>query len=129
MENHKKLDTIRAGPLTAVLRLRNLQRNVQGLRPKKHEVLQAIVKEDVDIVLLQEALMLADFEWLHLALMSCLEGRSPLPTCAFKNIHTSLQELQMRPSYSLYTTSIGASQRQQLEAGELLTFASCTVLS
>lgn len=44
-------------------KLRVLQWNVQGLQPKKHQVLQAIFEEDLDVVLLQETLTPADFEW------------------------------------------------------------------
>ncbi len=44
-------------------RLRVLQWNVQGLRPKKHQVLQAVFEEHLDVVLLQETLTPADFEW------------------------------------------------------------------
>ncbi|MPC39679.1 hypothetical protein E2C01_033224 [Portunus trituberculatus] len=44
-------------------KLRVLQWNVQGLRPKKHQVLQAVFEENLDVVLLQETLTPAAFEW------------------------------------------------------------------
>lgn len=45
--------------------LRVLQWNVQGLRNKRPEILQAIVEEDLDLVLLQETLVPAHFEKLR----------------------------------------------------------------
>lgn len=39
------------------------QCNVQGLRPKRHHVLQAVVGEDLDVVCLQSKLVPASFEW------------------------------------------------------------------
>ncbi|KAG0718135.1 Heparan sulfate glucosamine 3-O-sulfotransferase 3A1 [Chionoecetes opilio] len=50
-------------PPPAAGRLKVLQWNIQGLRGKRPEVLQAIVEEDLDLVLLQETLTPEHFEW------------------------------------------------------------------
>ena len=63
MEGHSDATTTRAAPPATAPRLQILQWNVQGLRPKRHQVLQAVVEEDLDVVLLQETLAPADFEW------------------------------------------------------------------
>lgn len=36
---------------------------MHGLRPKRHQVLQAVVEEDLDVILLQETLTQADLEF------------------------------------------------------------------
>ncbi|XP_076042053.1 uncharacterized protein LOC143025957 [Oratosquilla oratoria] len=43
--------------------LKVLQWNMQGIRNKKHQLLQTIMEEGMDIVLLQETLAPGDFEW------------------------------------------------------------------
>ncbi|KAK8390570.1 hypothetical protein O3P69_010334 [Scylla paramamosain] len=40
-----------------------ITRGAEGLRPKKHQVLQAVFEEHLDVVLLLETLTPADFEW------------------------------------------------------------------
>ena len=52
-----------SAPPTVVPRLKVLQWNVQGLRPKKHQVLQTIFEENLYIVLLQKTLTPADTQW------------------------------------------------------------------
>ena len=77
MEGHAEGSSTHAAPPSAAPRLKALQWNVQGLRPKKHQVVQAIMEEDLDLVLLQETLTTAAFEW-------CVAGYSlhSLPTTA-----------------------------------------------
>ncbi|XP_050717435.1 uncharacterized protein LOC126999146 [Eriocheir sinensis] len=122
--------------------LRVLQWNVQGLRPKRHEVLQAIFQEGLDLVLLQETLTPADFTWrvagytLH-SLSATGEGgrgcvtlvksaiphrRITAPMHCGDGVETLAVKLQLG-ALSLTVYNIYRSQRHQLEAGELLGLA------
>ena len=124
-----------AGPPT----LKILQWNVQGLRPKKHELLQTIFEEHLNVVLLQETLTPADFEWrvagytLHsLPVAEGVRGCAALvrntiphhrvaaPVHCGDGVEVLALELQMG---SLLVYNIYRSQQHQLEAGELLTLA------
>ena len=83
-------------PPRAPHRLRVLQWNAQGLRNKKHEVQQAVVEEDLDVVLLQETLTPADFEWrvagyIHPALTPHCRGWRPRLLDSGEELHTSHQ--------------------------------------
>ncbi|KAG0713761.1 hypothetical protein GWK47_015507 [Chionoecetes opilio] len=144
--DHADNDTPHAAPPAAAPRLKVLQWNAQGLRPKKHQVLQAIFEEDLDMVLLQETLTPADFKWriagYSLHSLPATEGtrgcvtlvRSAIPHRRITDpvhcgdgvealavaLHVGGLELTV---YHLYR-----SQRHQLEAGELLTMASHTSL-
>ena len=142
MEGHSETGAHPAAP-----RLRVLQWNVQGLRPKRHQVLQAISEEHLDIVLLQETLTPADFRWrvagytLH-ALPALEEGdhgcvtlvrssiphrRLPAPVHCGDGVEAMAVELQVGVQ-PLTVYNIYRSQRHQLEAGELLTLAAHTSL-
>ncbi|KAG0715522.1 hypothetical protein GWK47_011794 [Chionoecetes opilio] len=144
--DHADNNTPHAAPPAAAPRLKVLQWNAQGLRPKKHQVLQAIFEEDLDAVLLQETLTLADFKWriagYSLHSLPATEGtrgcvtmvRSAIPRRRITNpvhcgdgvealaveLHVGGLEITV---YNLYR-----SQRHQLEAGELLTMALHTSL-
>ena len=56
MEDPSSHSPTQTAPPAAAPRLRVLQWNVQGLRPKRHQVLQAISEEHLDMVLLQKTL-------------------------------------------------------------------------
>ncbi|XP_050709221.1 uncharacterized protein LOC126994012 [Eriocheir sinensis] len=130
----------------AAPRLRVLQWNVQGLRPKRHQVLQAIVEERLD-VLLQETLTPADFQWrvagftLH-SLPATAEGsrgclalvRSGIPHRRILNpvqcgdgVEVMALELHVG-GLLVHAYNIYRSQRHELEAGELLGLAAHTSL-
>ncbi|KAK4307365.1 hypothetical protein Pmani_020884 [Petrolisthes manimaculis] len=119
-----------------------MQWNVQGLRPKRHQVLQAVFEEHLDIVLLQETLTPADFEWrvagYTLHMLPSLEGtrgcatlvrstiphrRVPAPVHCGDGVEVLALELQVG-GLLLLVYNIYRSQRHQLEAGELLSLAS-----
>ena len=123
-------------------RLKVLQWNVQGLRPKKHQVLQAIFEEDLDVVLLQETLTPVTFEWrvagYTLHSLHATEGtrgcaalvrstiphhRVASPVHCGDNVEVLALKMQVggRP---LLLYNIYRSQRHTLEAGELVTLAS-----
>ncbi|XP_063854131.1 uncharacterized protein LOC135096523 [Scylla paramamosain] len=123
-------------------RLRVLQWNVQGLRPKRHQVLQAVFEEHLDVVLLQETLTPADFEWrvagytLHslptaegtrgcaaLVRSTIPHRRVAAPVNCGDGVEVLALELQVG-SLPLLVYNVYRSQRHQLEAGELLTLAS-----
>ncbi|XP_076058576.1 uncharacterized protein LOC143035595 [Oratosquilla oratoria] len=127
-------------------RLRVLQWNVQGLRPKKHQVLQAIFTENLDVVLLQETLTRADFEWrvagyslLSLPATENTRGCTALvrstiphrrvsaPVHCREGVEVLALELQVG-GIPLLVYNIYRSQRHQLEAGELLSLAAHTSL-
>ncbi|KAG0721892.1 hypothetical protein GWK47_045536 [Chionoecetes opilio] len=143
--DHADNDTPHAAPPAAAPRLKVLQWNAQGLRPKIHQVLQAIFEEDLDVDV-QETLTPADFKWriagYSLHSLPASEGtrgcvtlvRSAIPhrritdlvhcgdgvEALAVDLHVGGLELTV---YNLYR-----SQRHQLEAGELLTMASHTSL-
>ena len=131
-----------AAPPEAAPRLKILQWNVQGLRPKRHQVLQAAIEDELDVVLLQETLTPANFEWrvagytLH-SLAATPEGgrgcaalvrntiphrRIPHPVYCGDGVEVLALELHVGGGllniYSLYR-----SQTHLLEAGELLALA------
>ena len=123
--------------------LRVLQWNVQGLRPKKHQVLQAVFQEDLDLVLLQETLTSAEFEWrvagytLHslpagdgngrgcaaLIRSTIPHNRIAAPVHCGDGVEVLALELQLGP-LPLMVYNVYRSQRYLLEAGELLSLAS-----
>ena len=136
-----------SAPPTVTPRLKVLQWNVQGLRPKKHQVLQTIFEENLDVVLLQETLTPADFEWrvagytIH-SLPTTVEGsrgsatlvRSPIshrrttnPVHCGDGVEVLTMELLVG-GRCLSVDSLYRSQRHRLDAGELLTLASHTSL-
>ena len=138
MEGHSETGAHPAAP-----RLRVLQWNVQGLRPKRHQVLQAVVEEELDLVLLQETLTPPDFGWrvagytFH-SLPATEEGgrgcatliRSSIPHRRITDpvpcgdgVEVLALELQLGPLL-LPVYNVYRSQRHELEAGELLTLAS-----
>ncbi|XP_076046411.1 uncharacterized protein LOC143028348 [Oratosquilla oratoria] len=127
-------------------RLRVLQWNVQGLRPKKHQVLQAIFTENLDVVLLQETLTRADFEWrvagysLHslpatentrgcaaLVRSTIPHRRVSAPVDCGEGVEVLALELQVG-GIPLLVYNIYRSQRYHLEAGELFSLAAHTSL-
>ena len=147
MEDPSSHSPTQTAPPAAAPRLRVLQWNVQGLRPKRHQVLQAISEEHLDMVLLQETLTPADFRWrvagytLH-ALPALEEGgrgcvtlvrssiphrRLPAPVHCGDGVEAMAVELQVG-AQPLTVYNIYRSQRHQLEAGELLTLAAHTSL-
>ncbi|MPC29077.1 hypothetical protein E2C01_022294 [Portunus trituberculatus] len=82
MENRHDRKTTHQHQPAGSPRLKVLLWNVQGLQPKRHQVLQAVFEEDLDGVLLQETLMSAAFkEWLvglHSPLSPCHRGHLQL---------------------------------------------------
>ena len=126
----------------AARRLRVLQWNTQGLRPKRHQVLQAVMQEDLDLVFLQETLTPDDFEWrvagytYHslpptegggrgcgtLVRRTIPHRRIAQPVDCGNGVEVLALELHLGelvlPVYNVYR-----SQRYQLEAGELLALA------
>lgn len=122
--------------------LRVLQWNVQGLRNKRPEILQAIVEEDLDLVLLQETLVPAHFEW-RLAgytvhSLPCGAGgrrgcmvivRSSIPhhritdpvSCG-EGVDVVAVQLQL-PRLEVAIYNIYSGPGRQLEAGEVLSLA------
>ena len=123
-------------------RLRVLQWNVQGLRPKRHQVLQAIVEDKLDVVLLQETLTQPEFEWrvagftchtlpsteaggrgcVTLVRSSIPHHRIPAPAHCGDGVEVLAVELHLGaiqlPVYNIYR-----SPRYELQCGELLTLA------
>ncbi|XP_076039453.1 uncharacterized protein LOC143024524 [Oratosquilla oratoria] len=127
-------------------RLRVLQWKVQGLRSKKHQVLQAIFTENLDVVLLQETLTRADFEWrvagysLHslpatentrgcaaLVKSTIPHRRVSAPVHCGEGVEVLALELQVG-GIPLLVYNIYRSQRYHLEAGELFSLAVYTSL-
>ncbi|XP_050704464.1 uncharacterized protein LOC126989887 [Eriocheir sinensis] len=144
MESRSERYTPPASPAAPCLRV--LQWNVQGLQPKRHEVLQAIFQEGLDVVLLQETLTPADFTrrvagyTLH-SLPATGEGgrgcvtlvrsaiphrRITAPVHCGDGVETLAVELQLG-ALSLTVYNIYRSQRHQLEAGELLGLAAHSI--
>ena len=124
-----------------------LQWNVQGLRPKKHQVLQAIIEVNLDVVLLQETLIPAVFHWrvagytLHslpttvggahgcamLVRSSIPHHRTTNPVYCGDGVEVLAVELQVGGRwFSVY--NLYRSQRHCLDSRELLTLASHTSL-
>ena len=134
-------------PPTAAPRLRVLQWNVQGLRPKRHQVLQALFEERLDVVLLQETLTPADFRWrvagYTLHTLPAVEGggrgcailvknsiphrRVAAPLHCGHGVETMAVELHVG-AHPLTVYNVYRSQRYRLVAGELLTLATHTSL-
>ncbi|KAK4322663.1 hypothetical protein Pmani_006564 [Petrolisthes manimaculis] len=142
MERQGAEDASHGDQTTEPPRLKVLQWNVQGLRPKRHQVLQAVFEEHLDIVLLQETLTPTDFEWRVAGytphMLPSLEGtrgcatlvrstiphrRVPAPVHCGDGVEVLALELQVG-GLLLLVYNIYRSQRHQLEAGELLSLAS-----
>ena len=120
---------------------------MEGLRPKRYQVLQAVVEEDIDVVLLQETLMPADFEWrvagytLHslAATAEVVRGcltlvRNAIPHRRIRHpvhcgdgVEALALELHVG-SVSLTVYNLYRSQRHLLVAGKLLALAEHTSL-
>ena len=134
------------GPPTVAPRLNVLQWNMQGLRPKKHQVLQTIIDENLDVVLLQETLTPASNRrvtgyTLH-SLPITVGGvrgcatlvRSFIPHCRMTNpvhcgdgVEALAVELQVGGRW-LSVHNLYRSQGHRLDARELLTLTSHTSL-
>ena len=146
MEGRHVEGTTHAAQPASAPRIRVLQWNVRGLRPKKHQVLQAVFEEDLDVVLLQETLTPADFEWrvagYTLHSLPAAEGtrgcaalvrsaiphrRVPSPVHCGDGVEVLALELQVG-GLPLMMYNLYRSPRHQLEAGELLALASHTSL-
>ena len=119
--------------------LKVLQWNVQGLRGKRPELIQAIVEEDLDLVLLQETLAPKHLEWRIPGYTvrslprdkdgrrgSMIVVRSSLPHhriihsvhCG-EGVEVMAVQLEL-PGLPLTVYNLYLSQRRQLVAGELL---------
>ena len=126
-------------------RLKVLQWNVLGLRGKRSELLQAIVEEDLDLVLLQETLEPEHVEWrlagytvhalprdgdgrrgcMVVVRSSLPHQRIPDPVHCGLGVEVMAVLLQL-PGLSLTVYNVYCSPRRQLEAGELLSLAAHT---
>ncbi|KAG0713960.1 putative RNA-directed DNA polymerase from transposon X-element [Chionoecetes opilio] len=122
--------------------LKVLQWNVAGLRNKRPEIIQAIVEEDLDLVLLQETLTPLDFEWrvagysiyglprdgdgcrglMVLVRSSLPHHRITDPVQCGEGVEVLAVQLQLA-GLPLLVYNIYSSPRKQLEAGELLSLA------
>ena len=146
MESSLTEDAANTGQPPGPPKLRVLQWNVQGLRPKKHQVLQALFEEDLDVVLLQETLAPATFVWrvagytLHslpaadgtrgcavLVRSAIPHSRVAAPVPCGDGVEVMALELHVG-GLRLLVYNLYRSQRHQLEAGELLTLAAHTSL-
>ena len=129
-------------PLPVQRKLKILQWNIQGLRGKAHEVQEAIFREGMDIVLLQETLVPASYTFrvtgysvhalpkgegrqgcMTLVRNTLPHQRISRPADCGEGVEVVAVELDL-PSTKLEVYNIYRSQRHILELGELLTLAS-----
>ena len=119
-----------------------LQWNVQGLRGKRPEVIQAIVEEDLDLVLLQETLTPEHFEWrvagytIHslpcgdngrrgcmvVVRSSLPHRRIAAPVYCGEDVEVMAVQLEL-PGLPLTVYNVYRGPRGQLEAEEMLSLA------